>query len=119
MNEIQAEMNETPLKSMHFQNLYLYLYRNKKCNNFFESIFLRLSNNFHNVYTGVTLVRKDISSLEKLKVHTFYEASKVKMAELSDEVIQAYVDSGEPLDKAGSYGIQGLGRNLFILITRY
>ena len=43
------------------------------------------------------------------KEHTFHEASQVTFGELTDEVINAYVATGEPLDKAGSYGIQELG----------
>ena len=38
----------------------------------------------------------------------FHEATKVSFDDLSDEIIKSYVDSGEPMDKAGGYGIQGL-----------
>ena len=60
----------------------------------------------HNVCTGVSLVMKHPSGL---KEHTFHETSQVTFGELSDEVINAYVATEEPLDKAGSYGIQDLG----------
>ena len=39
---------------------------------------------------------------------TAFEVSEVKFKELDDEEIKLYVESGEPLDKAGAYGIQGL-----------
>ena len=44
-------------------------------------------------------------------------AATVRMRELTDEEIQAYVDTGEPLDKAGSYAIQGEGRQLIASFT--
>lgn len=68
-----------------------------------------LSSRSHMVYTGVTLVKKTSTDL---KWHSFYEGTEVTMAELSDDVIRAYVDTGEPLDKAGAYGIQDLGATL-------
>ena len=42
----------------------------------------------------------------------FVVKSKVWMKEISDEVIEDYIESGEPMDKAGAYAIQGIGKNL-------
>ncbi|KAL1401317.1 hypothetical protein pipiens_006702 [Culex pipiens pipiens] len=56
----------------------------------------------HIVYTGVVLKYHD----REVK---FTEACKVRFGRASPEQIQAYVDTGEPLDKAGGYGIQGIG----------
>ncbi len=64
-----------------------------------------LSGNTHEVYTGVALVSGD-------ETFTFYERTEVTFWKLSEEEIQAYVETGEPLDKAGSYGIQGKGAAL-------
>ena len=61
-----------------------------------------LSGKTHEVYTGVYLVNGG-------KEKGFYECTKVKFCTLSDEQISAYVATGEPMDKAGSYGIQGKG----------
>ena len=66
----------------------------------------KLSGREHKVYTAVSLVDK---GHEK----TFFEETKVYFYELSDDEINEYIKSGEPMDKAGSYGIQGLG-SLFV-----
>jgi septum formation protein len=58
----------------------------------------------HTVYTGVALVDTD-SGLSQ----TGYERSSVTMKELSEGEISRYVATNEPMDKAGSYGIQGIG----------
>ncbi len=59
----------------------------------------------HSVFTGVTLFFADNNEIKHV---TFSECTKVHVAKMTDEEIQEYVDSGEPLDKAGAYGIQGL-----------
>ncbi len=61
-----------------------------------------LSGKVHEVRTGVT-VRCGSKEL------SFTEVTKVKFRVLSDETIDAYIASGEPMDKAGAYGIQGYG----------
>ena len=62
-----------------------------------------LSGRAHYVYTGVCLRRPDGSEL--------YDASITRVAfiTLPDVLIERYVDTGEPMDKAGAYGIQGRG----------
>ncbi|WP_409301944.1 Maf family protein [Peribacillus sp. SCS-155] len=62
----------------------------------------RLSGKAHSVYTGVAIIKDEYSKI-------FAEKTEVTFWELSDEEIEKYLDSGEPYDKAGSYGIQGLG----------
>lgn len=62
----------------------------------------------HSVYTGVTLVREEAGQKESTAV-TFAEETQVMMYPMSEEEIRWYVDSKEPMDKAGAYGIQGLG----------
>jgi septum formation protein len=61
----------------------------------------RLSGRTHDVLTGVCLCGGG-------DVLTHVESSRVQMAALSDEEIAWYVATGEPVDKAGAYGIQGL-----------
>ena len=64
-----------------------------------------LSGKTHQVITGVCIIcNKDAQA--------FAQSTNVNFKELSDSEIQEYVASGEPLDKAGAYGIQGLGGKL-------
>lgn len=59
-----------------------------------------LSGQKHFVYTGVTLIGKNGRE-------TFYDETIVEFYLMNEEEIDAYVESGEPMDKAGAYGIQG------------
>ena len=63
-----------------------------------------LSGKWHEVFTGIALV-----SVDRRTMLSSYERTRVKVKELTSLEIESYVDSGEPMDKAGSYGIQGLG----------
>jgi septum formation protein len=64
-----------------------------------------LSGSQHDVYTGVSILSPD-------RTTRFYEKTEVWFWELTDNEIRSYVKSGEPLDKAGAYGIQQLGSML-------
>ena len=70
-----------------------------------KSMLSMLSGNIHSVYTGVTLCLIDKSG--KVGELTFYEKTDVTMFLISEEEINRYVSTGEPMDKAGSYAIQG------------
>ena len=64
-----------------------------------------ISGRDHNVYTGVTIIYKkksgDVSE-------TIVEKTPVTVSKMTNCEIHAYVDTGEPMDKAGGYGIQGV-----------
>lgn len=60
----------------------------------------------HQVYTGVTGIWQEDSALQPERF-TFYECTDVSFFPMSDAEIAAYVATGEPMDKAGAYGIQG------------
>lgn len=64
-----------------------------------------LAGNTHSVFTGVTLVLIDKSGRAGELV--FYEKTDVKMHAMTEKEIDRYIATGEPMDKAGSYGIQG------------
>lgn len=72
-----------------------------------DAVFMlqRLSGKTHAVYTGVCIISKKHNHTVKQK--TFYEVTDVTMYPLSDQDIIEYVETGEPMDKAGAYGIQG------------
>jgi len=61
-----------------------------------------LRNKSHSVMTGVAL-----ADAETHRRHVFFEETKVHFGDYSDEDIRQYIASGEPMDKAGSYAIQG------------
>lgn len=67
----------------------------------------RLSGKDHLVITGVSLFEPSSGTS-----WTKFEATRVRMRAASGPEIEAYVESGEPMDKAGSYAIQGLGESL-------
>ena len=68
-----------------------------------------LSGRAHHVYTGVTLILLGESGAEagEPRKLSFYEKTAVEVYPLTGAEIRAYVESGDPLDKAGAYGIQG------------
>ena len=69
-----------------------------------RSMLRRLRGRGHDVITGVAVVDAGTGRAETAAVVT-----RVTMADVGDDVIEAYVASGEPLDKAGAYAIQGRG----------
>lgn len=71
------------------------------------SMLSALSGKTHSVYTGVCILRTEDG---RLKTHL--EETKVTFRSLSETEIRAYIETGEPMDKAGAYGIQGLGGKL-------
>jgi septum formation protein len=69
-----------------------------------RSMLQSLSGREHYVITGIALI--DTASGN---VKISHETTKVKFSILSDDEIQAYIDTGEPVDKAGAYAVQGRG----------
>ncbi len=67
-----------------------------------EDMLSKLSGNVHEVYTGVCLIKDG-------QITARHERSLVHFRALTKEEISAYVRTGEPMDKAGAYGAQGLG----------
>ena len=60
----------------------------------------KLAGHTHQVYTGVTLLRGT-------ETHAFYACTQVECFPMTDEEIRSYIATGDPMDKAGAYGIQG------------
>jgi len=61
-----------------------------------------LSGKSHEVYTGMTVMQNG-------RADTRFEMTRVRFKALSDGEIEGYLSTGEPMDKAGAYGIQGYG----------
>ncbi|WP_315116943.1 Maf-like protein [uncultured Clostridium sp.] len=68
------------------------------------SMLKELSGNVHLVYSGIFIYNKENNS-----IMTDYVCTEVKFSNLSDDLIEKYIESKEPFDKAGAYGIQGYG----------
>ncbi|MDO5346105.1 MAG: Maf family protein [Lachnospiraceae bacterium] len=64
----------------------------------------QLQGRTHSVFTGVTLIGKQAGKKER---RSFFRETKVQIHSMSEEEIEAYLDTGDAFDKAGSYGIQG------------
>lgn len=63
----------------------------------------KLSGRTHSVFTGVCVIFEDGSD------ESFAEETRVEFYELSEREMAEYIATGEPMDKAGAYGIQGRG----------
>jgi septum formation protein len=70
-----------------------------------EAMLSRLSGRTHVVHTGIAVARGD-------RLVSAVESVNVTFRALTDREISAYVSTGEPLDKAGAYGIQGYGATI-------
>jgi septum formation protein len=68
-----------------------------------------LSNRSHFVYSGVAFVLPPIAEAAEPEIVVFSEETAVTFAPLTDAMIDGYVKTGEPMDKAGAYGIQAKG----------
>jgi septum formation protein len=66
-----------------------------------EAMLGRLSGNTHEVYSAVAVVAANGEVFDRLNI------TRVTFAELEPSWIRSYVDTGDPMDKAGAYGVQG------------
>ena len=69
-----------------------------------EEMLGKMQGGTHQVYTGVAFVWKEKGRTETAG---FYECTDVRVYPMTEEEIRCYVETGEPMDKAGAYGIQG------------
>ena len=65
----------------------------------------KLQGRKHSVYTGVTVLVMEPG--QEIVQHTFFAETKVEVYPMERREIEAYADTGDPMDKAGAYGIQG------------
>lgn len=69
-----------------------------------EAMLTKLCGDVHQVYTGVAFIWEEDGAKRR---HVFHECTDVHVYPASREEIAAYVATGDPMDKAGAYGIQG------------
>ena len=79
----------------------------KDINNAKEMLTL-LSGATHTVASGVALINKNKD------IHTFVQTTKVKFSKMTAEMIDAYIDTKEPMDKAGGYGMQAIAGQFIV-----
>jgi septum formation protein len=75
-----------------------------------RSMLRRLQGQIHEVFTGVAVAWE-------AEVRTLVDITEVEMLAMTEEEISDYVDSGEPMDKAGAYALQGRGGMFVATIT--
>lgn len=66
-----------------------------------------LQGRVHTVYSGVAMI-----DAETMRTEVGHSSTEVQIRSLSDSEIKAYIATGEPMDKAGSYAIQGIGATI-------
>jgi septum formation protein len=71
------------------------------------SMLSKLQGNVHTVFSGVVIIDVETGSSQ-----VGYQSTNVKLRPLSENEIRLYISTGEPMDKAGAYAIQGLGATL-------
>lgn len=80
----------------------------------------RLSGCWHKVHTGVAVYAVGLGEHDGEKLmFSFTDTANVKFANLADNDIRSYIATREPMDKAGSYGIQGVGGQLGELLSLF
>lgn len=84
------------------------IYGKPKDKNEARAILTRLSNRTHEVVSGVSFLFKDLSS-GIVREHLFYDSTEVTFNEITPDLMELYISTGDSLDKAGAYGIQGPG----------
>ncbi len=67
-----------------------------------------LAGRTHEVFTGYAIVHARFAELKRVR----HAVSQVHIRDLSEQEIAEYVDTGEPMDKAGAYAIQGVGSGI-------
>lgn len=71
-----------------------------------RQILFELSDRTHQVITGVSFLFKDALT-NKIREHLFFDSTEVTFNEITKDLMDAYIETGDSLDKAGAYGIQG------------
>lgn len=69
-----------------------------------QEMLAHLNGHWHEVYTGVSIYTPHNDRMD-----TRVEKTRVHFCRMTQEEIDAYIDTGEPMDKAGAYAVQGLG----------